>query len=93
MTPNYFTELGTPAAYGRLFDPARESAATAPPVVVLSYGILAAALWRRPWRRGPDGPSEQEAGNGHWRDAVCVCEPRRPDARSLDADGAAALFC
>jgi predicted permease len=39
VTPNYFTELGTPAAYGRLFDPQREAAAEAPPVVVLSYGL------------------------------------------------------
>jgi len=38
-TPNYFTELGTPAAYGRLFDPARESSPDAPPVVVLSYNL------------------------------------------------------
>ncbi len=38
-TANYFSELGTPAAVGRLFDPARESEATAPPVVVLSYNL------------------------------------------------------
>ena len=42
VTPNYFTELGTPAAYGRLFDPSRDSSANAPPVVVLSYGF-----WQR----------------------------------------------
>lgn len=42
VTPNYFTELGTPAAYGRLFDPVREADYAAPPVVVLSYGF-----WQR----------------------------------------------
>ena len=39
VTPNYFTELGTPAAVGRLFDPAIESEAASPPVVVLSYTL------------------------------------------------------
>ncbi len=38
-TANYFSELGTPPAVGRLFDPARENKATAPPVVVLSYAV------------------------------------------------------
>ncbi len=42
VTPNYFTELGTPAAYGRLFDPSREAAAGGAPTVVLSYGF-----WQR----------------------------------------------
>jgi predicted permease len=42
VTPNYFSELGTPAAYGRLFDPSREGASDAAPVVVLSYGF-----WQR----------------------------------------------
>ena len=47
-TPNYFTELGTPAAYGRLFDPARDSSAGAPPVVVLSY-----PLWQQRFNGDP----------------------------------------
>jgi predicted permease len=38
-TPNYFTELGTPAGYGRLFDAAREGSRNAPPVVVISYSL------------------------------------------------------
>jgi len=38
-TANYFSELGTAAAVGRLFDPARENQAAAPPVVVLSYTL------------------------------------------------------
>ncbi len=42
VTPNYFTELGTPAAEGRLFDPVREGDASSGPAVVLSYGF-----WRR----------------------------------------------
>ena len=36
VTPNYFSELGTPAAFGRLIDPVREGDASAAPVVVLS---------------------------------------------------------
>jgi predicted permease len=43
---NYFTELGTPAAYGRLLDPARDDAPNAPPVVVLGFGF---------WQRRFDG--------------------------------------
>jgi len=42
ITPNYFSELGTPAGRGRLFDPAREADESATPVAVLSYG-----LWQR----------------------------------------------
>lgn len=41
-TPNYFTELGTRAAYGRLMDPERDGKANADPVVVLNYGF-----WQR----------------------------------------------
>ncbi len=47
-TANYFSELGAPAAVGRLFDPARESEATAPPVVVLSY-----TLWQNRFNGDP----------------------------------------
>jgi hypothetical protein len=42
FTPNYFTELGTPAGLGRLFDPIRDAAPNAAPAVVLSYGF-----WQR----------------------------------------------
>jgi predicted permease len=42
FTPNYFTELGTPAAAGRLFDPARDGSANDAPAVMLSYGF-----WQR----------------------------------------------
>ncbi len=42
ITPNYFSELGTQAAYGRLLDPALDSQAGATPVAVLSYGF-----WQR----------------------------------------------
>jgi len=42
VTPNYFTELGTRAAYGRLFDPTSDGPANAAPAVVLSYGF-----WQR----------------------------------------------
>ena len=47
-TANYFSELGTPPAAGRLFDPPRESEATAPPVVVLSY-----TLWQHRFNGDP----------------------------------------
>jgi len=34
---NYFAELGTTPAFGRLFDPRRDNSPSAPPVVVISY--------------------------------------------------------
>ena len=42
VTPNYFTELGTQAGSGRLFDPLRDATSDAAPAVVLSYGF-----WQR----------------------------------------------
>jgi predicted permease len=42
VTPNYFTELGTPPALGRLFDPTRDGDPTAAPSVVISNGF-----WQR----------------------------------------------
>lgn len=42
VTPNYFTELGTQAAAGRLFDPSRDGHSSDAPGVVLSYGY-----WQR----------------------------------------------
>jgi len=48
VSANYFKELGEPAAYGRLFDPVREDAADAAPVVVLSYGF-----WQRRFGADP----------------------------------------
>jgi predicted permease len=42
VSANYFAELGTVAAAGRLLQPFRDGNAEAPPVVVLSYG-----LWQR----------------------------------------------
>lgn len=39
VTHNYFTELGTPAAYGRLFTPALDSSPAAQPAVILSYEL------------------------------------------------------
>ena len=48
VTPNYFSELGTPAAYGRVFDPAREAASDAPPAMMLSYGY-----WQRRFGADP----------------------------------------
>lgn len=48
VTPNYFTELGTRAAYGRLLDPADDGSAGSPPAAVLSYG-----LWERRFGSDP----------------------------------------
>jgi predicted permease len=39
VTPNYFTELGTSAAYGRLFEPSLDTSTAAPPAVILSYEL------------------------------------------------------
>jgi predicted permease len=39
VTPNYFTELGTHAAYGRLFEPSLDTSPAAPPAVLLSYEL------------------------------------------------------
>jgi putative ABC transport system permease protein len=47
-TANYFSELGTPAAYGRMFDPVREDSPDAAPVVVLNYGF-----WQRRFGADP----------------------------------------
>lgn len=49
VTANYFSQLGTRPAYGRLFSSDREDSVTAPPVVVLSYG-----LWQRRFGSDPD---------------------------------------
>lgn len=49
VTPNYFTELGTRAAYGRLLDPASDGSAKDAPAVVLSYG-----LWQRRFGSNPN---------------------------------------
>jgi predicted permease len=48
VTPNYFTELGTLAAYGRMFQPALDSSAISPPTVILSYN-----LWQRRFAGDP----------------------------------------
>lgn len=39
VSPNYFTELGTPAAYGRLFEPSRDTSPASSPTVILSYEL------------------------------------------------------
>jgi predicted permease len=48
VTPNYFSELGTQAAYGRLFDPILEDSADASATVVLSF-----AFWQRRYGSDP----------------------------------------
>lgn len=42
FTPNYFTELGTAAAYGRLLNPVQDGSASDAPTLVVSYGF-----WQR----------------------------------------------
>jgi len=39
VTPNFFTELGTPAAYGRLFTPSLDDSPAAQPSVILSHEL------------------------------------------------------
>ena len=39
VTPNYFTELGTRALYGRMLNPASDDSPSAPPVAVISYRL------------------------------------------------------
>ncbi len=48
VTANYFSELGTVPCAGRLLQPARDGAADAAPVVVLSYGF-----WQRQFAGDP----------------------------------------
>lgn len=48
VTANYFTELGSQAAYGRLLDPAQDDQPNAAPVVVLSFGF-----WQRRFDADP----------------------------------------
>ncbi|WP_109487300.1 ABC transporter permease [Occallatibacter savannae] len=48
VTPNYFTELGTPAAFGRLFTPALDDSPASQPSVVLSY-----ELWQHRFSADP----------------------------------------
>jgi len=39
VSPNYFAELGTPAAYGRLFTPSLDGSSASQPSVVLNYEL------------------------------------------------------
>jgi predicted permease len=48
VTPNYFTELGVRAAYGRTFDPTLDGSEGSPPVMVISY-----ELWQRRFAGDP----------------------------------------
>jgi predicted permease len=48
VTANYFSELGTRAAYGRMFDPQRDDVSNGPPIAILSYG-----LWQRRFGSDP----------------------------------------
>jgi predicted permease len=48
-TANYFTELGTQPALGRLLDPQRDDSSSAAPAVVIGYG-----LWQRRFGADPN---------------------------------------
>jgi predicted permease len=49
VTPNYFVQLGTRPAWGRLLDPASDGSVKDVPAVVLSYG-----LWQRRFGSDPN---------------------------------------
>jgi len=49
VTANYFSELGTRAAFGRMFDTGEDDSPDSPPAVVLSYG-----LWQRRFGSDPN---------------------------------------
>ena len=92
-TANYFSELGTPAAVGRLFDPARESEATSPPVVVLSY-----TLWQHRFNGDPGVVGRTVRLNRKPATVIGVTPYEFASlggqtSGSVDADSAAALFC
>jgi len=48
VSPNYFSELGTPPLYGRFFEPALDGSPASQPAVILSYG-----LWQRRFSADP----------------------------------------
>jgi putative ABC transport system permease protein len=48
VTPNYFTELGAHALYGRMLNPASDDSSSAPLAMVISYG-----LWQRRFAGDP----------------------------------------
>jgi predicted permease len=48
VTANYFSELGTRAPYGRMLSPGLDDSPSAPPAMVLSYG-----LWQRRFAGDP----------------------------------------
>jgi predicted permease len=48
VTPNYFAELGTRPALGRVFSPGLDGSAGAPPAALISYG-----LWQRRFAGDP----------------------------------------
>jgi len=48
VTPNYFTELGTPAAYGRLFVPSLDASPASQPSVVVTW-----ELWQQRFSGDP----------------------------------------
>jgi putative ABC transport system permease protein len=48
VTPNFFTELGTPAAYGRLFTPSLDNSPDEQPSVILTY-----ELWQHRFSADP----------------------------------------
>lgn len=48
VTPNYFTQLGITAAYGRLLSPSSDGSSASTPAVVLSYGFWQARFGSDP---------------------------------------------
>ncbi len=91
-TPNYFTQLGARAAYGRLFDPEVDSNPGAPPVMVISYGLWQTPICRRPERGRANNSFGQEAGHDCRRHAVRAGNAGWAAPKYLATHTRAALF-
>ena len=71
VSGNYFKVLGVSAIVGRTIEESDEQPG-AEPVAVISYRVLAAALWRRHVDRRQDRPPQQHAGHDRRRAAAVV---------------------
>ena len=61
VTENYFSELGTQPAYGRLLDATIDAAKSAPPVAVISYGLFQQRFGADPATTAPAVASQKRS--------------------------------